>query len=89
MSTHVVGIAPPDDQWKNMKAVYVSCIAAGVDVPKVVASFFGYEEPDDSGVIIELDLTPWNDDTYERQGFELDVSSLPAHVKTIRFYNRW
>lgn len=54
MSTHVVGIVPPDDDWKKMKQVYDACVAANIDVPDNVWDFFNNEEPDDAGVLIDL-----------------------------------
>ena len=40
MSTHLVGIVPPDDDWKKMKAVWDACDNADVDIPKDVSEFF-------------------------------------------------
>ena len=91
MSTHVVGIVPPDAEWKKMKAVWDSCAAAEIDIPEKVSAFFNGEEPDESGVIVALHLSPatsrWSDDS--RDGFEVDIEKLPKHVKRIRFYNSY
>ncbi len=87
MSTHVIGFAPPDEQWEKMKAVWDACRLAKVPVPPDVEKFFNYEAPDDEGVKIELPIREWRDDS--AQGFEIDVDSIPKHVKTIRFFNSW
>lgn len=88
MSTHVVGFVPPDDKWKAMKAVYDACAAAGVPVPREVDKFFDGVAPDPAGVEIELLVREWRDE-YTSEGFELDVESIPPHVRTIRFFNSW
>jgi len=87
MSTHVIGFAPPDDKWKQMKAIWDACEAANVAPPKEVSEFFNGETPDEGGVEVELSFRKW-EDSY-RVGLEIDISALPAHVKTIRFYNSW
>ncbi len=87
MSTHVTGFAPAGEEWRKMKVVWDACGAAGIAVPDEVAEFFGGEEPDPAGVEVELPLRKWNSEM--GQGYELDVAGIPAHVKTIRFYNSW
>jgi hypothetical protein len=87
MSTHVIGFAPADEKWRAMKAIWDSCRAAEIPVPSEVEKFFNYEEPDERGVEVELPSTKWSDDF--REGFEVEVSKIPAHVKVIRFYNSW
>lgn len=87
MSTHVTGFAPPDEQWAKMKAIWDACMSADILVPDAVEEFFGSEDPDPLGVEVELTLREWRDG--EREGYELDVASLPPQVKTIRFYNSW
>jgi hypothetical protein len=87
MSTHVIGFAPPDEQWEKMKAVWDACRLAKVPVPRDVEKFFNYETPDHQGVKIELPTREWRD--HGAQGFEIDVDSIPKHVKTIRFFNSW
>jgi len=92
MSTHVIGFRPPDERWQQMKAVWDSCQAAGLPVPKEVTEFFGWGDPDSAGVEVDLfSFKPcareWRDET--REGFEVDVAALPPDVKIIRFYNSW
>lgn len=92
MCSYVVGIAPPDDEWRRMKAVYDSCRVAGVGVPQEVIEFFNGEQPDDKGVIIRLNGHESTKPIFENNpesGFEVDVSKLPSHVKIIRFVNSW
>lgn len=92
MSTHVVGFRPPDAHWKNMKAVWDACHAAKVDVPEAVEQFFAETEPDEAGVVVDLEKTgatqKWSDGR-GCEGFQVDVSKLPEGLKIIRFYNAW
>ena len=89
MSTHLIGIIPPNDMWKNMKAIWDSCEVANIKIPSEVLAFFDDTPPDDAGVMIDLETIakPYHTDSAE--GFELDVDKIPKHVKTIRFYNSW
>lgn len=89
MSTHVVGIVPPDADYKRMAAVYKACVAADVPVPDEVEAFFEGEPPDPAGMVIDLDQAAkeWEDDG--RSGYEVDLDKVPKHVKSIRFYNSW
>jgi hypothetical protein len=89
MSTHVVGFRPADEKWKTMKAIWDACEDAGVQIPKEVEKFFGYETPDDSGMDVDLGnaLTEWSDES--REGYELDVTKIPKDLTIIRFYNSW
>lgn len=91
MSTYVVGIKPPDEKWKKMKAAWDACASAGVPIPKKVDDFFGGEPPDERGVVVEIEetqaVTKYHINT--SSGFEVDISKLPADVKIIRFCNSW
>lgn len=87
MSTHVIGIKPPDDLWVRMKAAWDACLAAGVAMPDGVEEFFNDEDPDPAGVLVEVPTRKWSDNS--REGVEVDLADLPAHIKTIRFYNAW
>ena len=90
MSTHAVGFKPADDQWNKMKSVWEGCEAAGVDIPQKVLDYFGSEEPGDKpGMEIDLGggCREWRDD--HREGFEIDIESLPEGVRFIRVYNSY
>jgi len=89
MSTHVVAFRPPDERWHNMKFVYDACVQAGIPIPDEVENFFNGEEPDESGVEIDIDniLQKWGDDS--RDGYQLELSRLPKEITIIRFYNAW
>lgn len=88
MSTHVVGFRPPDEKWRQMKAVWDACVAASTDIPMDVLDFFGHEDPDERGVEISLNFTGWNDGR-SSEGFEVQVADIPEGCATIRFYNSW
>ena len=88
MSTGIVGFVPPDENWQKMKAARDACIAAGLAIPREVEEFFGSEEPDPAGQEVELTVREWSDGDM-REGYELDVSAIPPHVRVVRFYNSW
>lgn len=89
MSSHAVGIRPPNEKWKKMKAIWDACVAAGLEIPEEVENFFDGEPPDAKGVIVDLDehsgVEPYSADM--RSGFEIHLDKLPKDVKIIRFYN--
>lgn len=91
MSTHVLGIKPPDETWQKMKAVYDACAAAKIPAPQEVLRFFDHQKPDSAGVTVSLEqhaaVTRWRDDS--RQGFEVDLSKLDPAIRVLRFYNAW
>jgi len=88
---HVIGIAPPDDQWKRMRAVWDACEEANVQAPDEVVEFFNGREPEESGVRIDLDqhdcVSKYNAEM--KDGFEVDLRKVPANVQIIRFYNSY
>lgn len=93
MSTHVAAIRPPDERWEQMKAVWDTCKAAGIQPPREVDAFFEGEDPDPAGVVIDLEVgsdgvREWTDEVH-RQGIEVDLSALPSDVRVLRFYNSW
>ncbi len=91
MSYHIVGFRPPDAKWHKMKAAWEACDAAGLRIPAEVAEFFGHEDPDESGVEVEIEdtesVTEYRAEM--REGFEVDVTKLPPDVKIIRFFNSY
>lgn len=90
MSTCVVGFRPADEAWKNMKSIWESCEAAGVEIPKEVLKFFDGKPPKDkpgAEVSIKEAVRDWSDEY--SQGFEVDLTKLPSNVKVLRFYNSW
>jgi acyl carrier protein len=40
MSTNIIGIKLPDEQWRLMKNIWDACTYAGVEVPDQVCVFF-------------------------------------------------
>ena len=91
MSTYVKGFRPPDKKWKEMKAVWDACEKADIEKPDEVLEFFGHDEPDDSGVEVNLekDACCKEFDCDGHSGFEIEVSKLPKDIKIVRFYNSW
>lgn len=87
MSTHVVGIKPPDETWQKMKAVWDGCEALGIVVPEAVYLYFNGEQPDPDGVLVGVKSNEWVGDG--AQGIEVVLADLPEHVAVIRFYNSW
>lgn len=87
MSSTVVGIVPPDAEWKKMKATWDACEEAGVDPPEEVDAYFEGEEPDPKGMAIPISCEEWRGEMSE--GYEVIISKIPEKVKIIRFYNSW
>lgn len=55
MSTHVIGIVPPDETWKKMKAIWDACTAAKIEIPEAVDAFFGGVRPEEKGVVVDIE----------------------------------
>ncbi len=94
MSTHVIGFKPPDEKWKKMKAIYDSCNAAGVSVPREVYEFFNNDTPTEEGVAVsEKDLVKagavkaYRDDM--KDGYDIFTDKLDPDIKIIRVYNSY
>ena len=94
MSTHVVGIKPPDAKFQKMYDAWKACEDAGVEIPAAVDKFFNGENPDPAGVIVDLDetkkgsgVTEYHDEA--SQGFEVDLTKIDKNIKILRFYNSW
>jgi hypothetical protein len=91
MSTHIKGFKPPNQKWRDMKAVWDTCEEADVEPPKEVYDFFEGEAPDEAGVEVDLEKLPCvkthNADMQE--GFEVYVNNLPEDITVIRFYNSY
>ena len=89
MSTHAIGIRPPDERFQKMLEVHRSCRDAGIALPDEVAEFFDDAEPDPKGVHVEITAatTPHTDEAVE--GLDIDISTLPPGVKIVRVYNSW
>lgn len=89
MSTGVIGIKPPGEKWKKMKAVWDSCADAGIAVPREVSEFFEWDNPDPDGVTVELEKLGCASRLDGCAGFDVDLTRLPKDVKIIRFRNSW
>ena len=94
MSTHILGIKPPDEKWQKMKAAWDACDAAGITPPREVSDFFGGECPDESGVRVELQYPKLHPSVQEwrgnaTSGYEVDLRKLPPDVTVLRFFNSW
>lgn len=89
MRLRVVGLKPPDEKWEKMRAIWKACEDAEIEIPDEVVAYFDDEEPDESGVVVELPIVEWSDDCDEDSGYELRVSDIPKDVVTIRIYNSW
>ena len=89
MSTHVVGFRAPDKKWNLMKAVWDACNEAGLVIPQEVDEFFDYEEPDPSGVTVELSYESWTSDDNTQDGIEVMMEDIPKDLTSIRFYNSY
>jgi hypothetical protein len=81
--SHVIGFVPPDDKWKQMKAVWDNCKALGIDPPTEVEGLFCGNEPSEHGMSIKIPHSIWSDD--RRDGIEVNMKDIPPHVKVLRF----
>ncbi len=94
----IMGVKPPDEKYKKMKAVFDACVEAGlaIDVmPEEVYDFFeGYPPREHKGVCVDLEKAecckPFQvaDSDFDQWavGFEVEVAKIPKNVKLIRFY---
>lgn len=93
MSTHVVGIKTPNEQWRQMKAIWDICEKAKITPPGAVSDFFGDEPPDDAGVVVDLNDLEGVVEEYEadmQSGFVVNFEKLSKTcpgITHIRFYN--
>ncbi len=90
MSTHAVGFKPADEKWNQMKAIWDMCERNLVTVPDEVSDFFDGESPGDKpGMEVPLGgaIREYSDANYD--GYEIDISKLPADVRFLRVYNSW
>ena len=53
--TYVIGVKPPGERWKKMKAIWENCFALGISPPNEVCDFFNGGVPNNVGV--EVDIT--------------------------------
>ena len=85
---HIDGVRTCDDKWKEMQLVYDACLKAGITVPKQVQEFFGYEKPDELGVLIRLDsdkaVEEWGN-SYAG-GYQIDLTKLQKGFRYLRIY---
>jgi hypothetical protein len=89
-SRYVTGIKPPDDRWKQMKAIYDACKVANVCIPEEVTDFFRGVEPDRTGVTVPEGDNAWCVQTkrWSENGqhhIEVDLKTLPEDVTILRF----
>ncbi|MNV77950.1 hypothetical protein D3C71_1714140 [compost metagenome] len=82
MGSFIQGIKPPDEKWKAMKKIWDACVEADVVIPKDVVGYFGLEEPNPQGVIVDIGsaLIPLGE---EHDGCMVDMTKLPPDVKWI------
>lgn len=86
-SYSIVGMRPPDEKWKEMKAVWDACKAANVEIPDAVGDFFDDDEPDPKGIAIDL-LSSEHSDEF-RNWHTLSISDIPNNITEIRFVESW
>jgi hypothetical protein len=90
-SLHVMGFKPPDEKWRQHKAIWDACARANVHPPRETLEFFDENIPDPAGVVVDL-KNCGAAKTYfgtECSGYEVDITKLPKDVTVIRFVNSW
>lgn len=76
-----------DTSYLQKLAVLHACEAAGIEPPDEIYDYFGEALNPESPLEIEYKPRVWK--AGMREGFEVDLDTLPEGVKTIRFYNSW
>jgi hypothetical protein len=90
MSTHVVGFRPADEKWHQMLAVWRACAAADVRMPREVEGFFNGENPENEpGMEVDISAAMSAYEQPGADGFDVDLTKLPADIRVVRFYNSW
>ena len=54
-SLEIVGVRPPDDEWRKMKAIWDSCESADIEPPKEVRNYFGDDGPHEEGICVGVE----------------------------------
>jgi len=85
MTIDVVGVVPPDETWRKMKAIWDACAAAGIETPDEVFEYFDEQNPDPDGMVVDIPCLKYGDNS----GLEIVVADIPDKVKIIRFINSW
>lgn len=87
-SYHVQGIVPPDDKYTAMLDIWNSCTKQDIEPPKEVVDFFDGEPPSIDGILVDLSNHACVDrySADMRTGFDVDIESIPDHVKHLRFF---
>ena len=95
MSTCVMGIRPPDDEWKKRVAAWKACKEAYLDPPQELEEYFDnlncYDPEEDQGPLISLGDEPYckKYNSEGASGFEIEIAKLPKGLTHIRFFNSW
>ncbi len=89
MSTYVMGFKPPEETRQRMTRIYDACTEGGIAIPDEVQRFFGYEDPDPSGVEVDLGEAVQEYRAEMREGYEIRVADIPDDVAIIRFFNSY
>lgn len=91
MNSYIKGIKAPTPEFLKMYAVWKSCYEAGIDPPDSVTEFFEDEEPNESGILVNLADTDCCQEYSAdmENGCDIEIAKLPEGVTHIRFYNAY
>lgn len=90
VSTSIVGYRDPDEKWLKMKKVYDACIESGIEVPDEVNEFFGWTEPSENGIEVDLEnITEKYTPCDMADGWRIKISDLPNNIEYICFINSY
>ena len=87
LTINIVGIKPANKKWKEMKAVYDTCVTANIPIPEEVVDFFEGEIPLDDGMEVPLVSHMEYGDTEDY--YTIDLEGLPKGVTSIRVWARF
>lgn len=81
----VQGVKTGHENWHKMKAVFDSCIAAGVSLPEEVRTFFGERTGDEAGPIVDLTGSAVRSFNFGKEEIvEVDLAKIPPDIAIIR-----
>jgi hypothetical protein len=81
----VVGFIPPNDEYREKRKLLEELDNADLDIPDELEKFFRFDPPNDAGIPVELEFTSGYDEVKNGRWLQIDITKIPAGVKTIRF----
>ena len=77
------GIVEPTDEFKKKYEAFMACRAAGVNPPQELWRYFGNDEPNPSGLVVEIKSKRVRVNEYS-DVFEIDLRHLRPDITKIQ-----